>query len=581
MENWRNSYYLRDLDNPTIGNGNNGSNIPNTKTGRASNSHTISNPIEPNPSNPPVRPRIPANSDTNPIEPNPRTPPVRVEKPVNTDTNPIEPNPVTHPVRPEKPADSDTNPIEPNPSTPPVRVEKPVNTDTNPIEPNPVTHPVRPERPADMDTSPIEPNPDTPPVRPERPDDSDTNPIEANPGTPPVSDEKLTATDTNRVEHDLSSPPLRDEKQSDTGNNQIEANPRPHPVRTEKPAEAATNLTEPNPDTPQVSDEKLTATDTNRVEPNPSNSTNAGTKIGNDTLESKVHIDKGPGIKLADDSSTKGIDKNDEIKSAVNTGNTELQKNAAQTNQQHAEHVEVSPKTKARDLLLSKRGSTDNAALAEFSHTSRRDILEFRRNKPASIIVDYDTQGRDVTLDDFKVDGMDISIKREHDGYGNEFDSVRTIETVKLANGQVVKCNIQDMVGANAESKAFADKHKGMTLPDGKYYLTAKNLEEQADGTYNSIKFANTLQLQTKDTTIPEHIRNDINAKYYLFHATEYKEGFIPEKGNRIWINPWSAGCISSITGGQSTHDDFMNMLTGITPENISVTITSKRHVNI
>ena len=317
MENWRNSYYLRDLDNPTIGNGNNGSNIPNTKTGRASNSHTISNPIEPNPSNPPVRPRIPANTDTNPIEPNPRTPPVRVEKPVNTDTNPIEPNPVTHPVRPEKPADSDTNPIEPNPSNPPVRVEKPVNTDTNPIEPNPVTHPVRPERPADMDTNPIEPNPDTPPVRPERPDDSDTNPIEPNPGTPQVSDEKLTATDTNLVEHDLSSPPLRDEKQSDAGNNQIEANPSPHPVRTEKPAEAATNLTEPNLSTPPARDEKLTATDTNRVEPNPSNSTNAGTKIGNDTLESKVHIDKGSGIKLADDSSTKGIDKNDEIKSTI------------------------------------------------------------------------------------------------------------------------------------------------------------------------------------------------------------------------------------------------------------------------
>ena len=317
MENWRNSYYLRDLDNPTIGNGNNGSNIPNTKTGRASNSHTISNPIEPNPSNPPVRPRIPANTDTNPIEPNPRTPPVRVEKPVNTDTNPIEPNPVTHPVRPEKPADSDTNPIEPNPSTPPVRVEKPVNTDTNPIEPNPVTHPVRPERPDDSDTNPIEPNPGTPPVRDERSADTDTNSIEPNPDTPQVRDEKLTATDTNLVEHDPSSPPLIDEKQSDTGNNQIEANPSPHPVRTEKTAEAATNLIEPNLSTPPARDEKLTATDTNRVEPNPSNSTNAGTKIGNDTLESKVPIDKGSGIKLADDSSTKGIDKNDEIKSTI------------------------------------------------------------------------------------------------------------------------------------------------------------------------------------------------------------------------------------------------------------------------
>ena len=549
MENWRNSYYLRDLDNPTIGNGNNGSNIPNTKTGRASNSHTISNPIEPNPSNPPVRPRIPANSDTNPIEPNPRTPPVRVEKPVNTDTNPIEPNPVTHPVRPEKPADSDTNPIEPNPSNPPVKVEKPVNTDTNPIEPNPVTHPVRPERPADMDTNPIEPNPDTPPVRVEKPVNTDTNPIEPNPVTHPV----------------------RPERPDDSDTNPIEANPGTPPVRPERSADTDTNPIEPNPGTPPVRDEKLTATDTNRVEPNPSNSTNDGTKIGNSF-----------GIKLADDSSTKGIDKNDEIKSAANTGNSALQKNAAEINHRQTEHVEVSPKTKARDLLLSKRGSTDNAALAEFSHTSRRDILEFRRNKPASIIVDYDTQGRDVTLDDFKVDGMDISIKREHDGYGNKFDSVRTIETVKLANGQVVKCNIQDMVGANAESKAFADKHKGMTLPDGKYYLTAKKLTKQSDGTYNSDCFQNTLRLQTKDSNIPKNIRDDINSKYYLFHATEYKKGFIPKNGgNRIWINPWSAGCISSITGGQSTHDDFMNMLTGITPENINVTITSKRHVDI
>ena len=258
-----------------------------------------------------------------------------------------------------------------------------------------------------------------------------------------------------------------------------------------------------------------------------------------------------------------------------------MQKNAVKTNQQQTEDVAVSQKIKSRDLLLSKRGHTDNAALAEFSRTSRKDILELRRNKPASIIVDYDTQGREVTLDDFNVDGMDISIKREHDGYGNKFDSVRTIETVKLANGQVVKCNIQDMVGANAESKAFADEHKGMTLPDGKYHFTAKKLTKQSDGTYNSDCFQNTLRLQTKDSNIPKNIRDDINSKYYLFHATEYKKGFIPKKGNRIWINPWSAGCISSITGGQSTHDDFMNMLTGITPENINVTITSKRHVDI
>ena len=359
------------------------------------------------------------------------------------------------------------------------------------------------------DTNPIEPNPSTPPVKPKKPVYAGTNPIEPNPSTPPV--------------------------------------------KPKKPVYADANPIEPNPTEPPAGHEKPEDTDLNLVEPNHGNSTNDGAKPDSGTLES-----------------------------GVNTEGDTFQKNAVKTNQQQTEDVAVSQKIKSRDLLLSKRGHTDNAALAEFSRTSRKDILELHRNKPASIIVDYDTQGREVTLDDFNVDGMDISIKREHDGYGNKFDSVRTIETVKLANGQVVKCNIQDMVGANAESKAFADKHKGMTLPDGKYHFTAEDLTKQADGTYNSACFQNTLRLQTKDSNIPKNIRDDINSKYYLFHATEYKKGFIPKDGgNRIWINPWSAGCISSITGGQSTHDDFMNMLTGITPENINVTITSKRHVDI
>ena len=360
------------------------------------------------------------------------------------------------------------------------------------------------------------------------------------------------AKDTNPIEPNPSTPPAKPKKPVYAGTNPIEPNPSTPPAKPKKPVYADANPIEPNPTEPPAGHEKPEDTDLNLVEPNHGNSTNDGSKPDSGTLES-----------------------------GVNTEGDTFQKNAVKTNQQQTEDVAVSQKIKSRDLLLSKRGHTDNAALAEFSRTSRKDILELRRNKPASIIVDYDTQGREVTLDDFNVDGMDISIKREHDGYGNKFDSVRTIETVKLANGQVVKCNIQDMVGANAESKAFADKHKGMTLPDGKYHFTADKLEKQADGTYNSACFQNTLRLQTKDSNIPKNIRDDINSKYFLFHATEYKKGFIPKKGNRIWINPWSAGCISSITGGQSTHDDFMNMLTGITPENINVTITSKRHVDI
>ena len=440
----KNSYYLRDLDDFIVGTDMVKSDTYGAKSRRSSPSRAM---------------------DLNPIEPNPSKPPVKPKKPVYADANPIEPNPSKPPVKPRKSVYADANPIEPNPSTPPVKPKKSVYADANPIEPNPSKPPVKPRKPVDADADPIEPNPSKPPVKPRKP-----------------------------VYADL-----------------------------------------------------------NLVEPNPGNSTNDGLKPDSGTLGS-----------------------------GVNTEGDTLQKNAVKTNQQQTEDVAVSQKIKSRDLLLSKRGHTDNAALAEFSRTSRKDILELRRNKPASIIVDYDTQGREVTLDDFNVDGMDISIKREHDGYGNKFDSVRTIETVKLANGQVVKCNIQDMVGANAESKAFADEHKGMTLPDGKYHFTAKKLTKQSDGTYNSDCFQNTLRLQTKDSNIPKNIRDDINSKYYLFHATEYKKGFIPEDGgNRIWINPWSAGCISSITGGQSTHDDFMNMLTGITPENINVTITSKRHVDI
>ena len=285
------------------------------------------------------------------------------------------------------------------------------------------------------------------------------------------------------------------------------------------------------------------------------------------------------------------------------TGNTALNGTSPSSSSNGGNtEADQSPTSNSNNIGKTKEGPPSVISQRERGKAallSRLDIEDFIKFEPkgmkgdiirkynhmknySSPIVAIDERGNYIEKNDFNVDGMDISIKREHDGYGNKFDSVRTIETVKLANGQVVKCNIQDMVGANAESKAFADKHKGMTLPDGKYHFTAEDLTKQADGTYNSACFQNTLRLQTKDSNIPKNIRDDINSKYYLFHATEYKKGFIPENGgNRIWTNPWSAGCVSSITGGQSTHDDFMNMLTGITPENINITITSKRHVNI
>ena len=392
-----------------------------------------------------------------------------------------------------------------------------------------------------------------------------------------------------------------EEGNDDSGTGPAPSTPNPGNT-TQDPVNSGTS---PAPSEPAPVDEGTNQTDLSNTEDEaapPSNSGSGGSDGGNGSHYNEDYNDYDSGHNNDDDDddhhhhSSSG-------NSDTETGNTALSGTSSNSNSNDGNTgADQSPTSNSNNMGKTKEGPPSVISQRERGKAallSRLDIEDFIKFEPkgmkgdiirkynhmknySSPIVAIDERGNYIEKNDFKVDGMDISIKREHDGYGNEFDSVRTIETVKLANGQVVKCNIQDMVGANAESKAFADERGGMTLPDGKYYFTAEDLTEQADGTYNSIKFANTLRLQTKDSNIPKNIRDDINSKYFLFHATEYKEGFIPEDGgNRIWINPWSAGCISSITGGQSTHDDFMNMLTGITPENISVTITSKRHVDI
>ncbi|UTC65627.1 hypothetical protein E4O00_05945 [Treponema sp. OMZ 788] len=480
MESRKNSYYLRNFDDFSIGKGNGISNTSGTKTGRSSQSRAM---------------------DFNPVEPNPSTPPVRKTPPIDKDTNPVEPNPSTHPVKNIKPVDTDMNPIEPNPKD-----NIPIQNDSNNTAPAPV------------DSAP-------------RPAPSESAPV--NEGT----------------------------NQNDSSN---------------------------------------TADET----PSPSNS---GDSSGGNTGNGNNHYDdhdyddswydkydddddySGNGISSG--SSNSG--ENQAPPAAGNTGNNgntgnqttplpENTKSSADPDTGNKRNKDIlSPRERGKAALLAKM-DTDFASQVESSWLNGKAVaVDKQLNDYSSPIIAIDVNGRYIEMNNFNVDGMNISIKREHDGYGNKFDSVRSIDTVRLANGQVVKCNIKDMVGANAESKAFADKHSGMTLPDGKYFFTAEGLIKQADGTYNSIKFANTLRYQTDDPNIPQKIRHDINKKYYLPHATEYKPGYIPKEGNRIWINPWSAGCTSSKSGGQPVHDEFMNMLLGITPENIHTTITSKRHVDI
>ncbi|UTC61382.1 hypothetical protein E4O05_07370 [Treponema sp. OMZ 787] len=193
MESRKNSYYLRNFDDFSIGKGNGISNTSGAKTGRSSQSRTM---------------------DFNPVEPNPSTPPVRKTPPIDKDTNPVEPNPSTHPVKNIKPVDTDMNPIEPNPSTHPVRNTTHVGTDTNPIEPSPRTPPVRNIEHENRNIDPVGTNQSTSSASDCGYEDSDTNPVDTNQTTSSVSDCEYEDTDTNPVKHDQrDSTPIQDDSE--------------------------------------------------------------------------------------------------------------------------------------------------------------------------------------------------------------------------------------------------------------------------------------------------------------------------------------------------------------------------------
>ena len=176
-------------------------------------------------------------------------------------------------------------------------------------------------------------------------------------------------------------------------------------------------------------------------------------------------------------------------------------------------------------------------------------------------VVGIDTTGNFLFARNYKLKTANITVTRQDDGFGNKHDSVATLESVTMENGQSLRIGKSTMVGANAKSESFAATHKGMTLPDAEYYLTGETslLHENSEGGYDSTSYHNVKQIQTNDKNIPEKTRDAINNGAYLLHATEYKEGVV-KNGIHEWDNPSSAGCIIT-QGDQPGHDKVMEQI--------------------
>ena len=161
---------------------------------------------------------------------------------------------------------------------------------------------------------------------------------------------------------------------------------------------------------------------------------------------------------------------------------------------------------------------------------------------------------------------ISVLILRPNSGYGDEFNSFRI--TISYSDAAGVG-RYYDMVGANAVDADFAKEHKGMTLPDGSYYYTTKNLIKNEDGTYNSGSYKNVYRLETNDENIPEDTRKKINSDMYLSHPNKYKESKYEYASS-----PRSAGC--NIVRGQEAQDIFMEILKlSLHPEDIQIIIVS------
>ena len=148
-----------------------------------------------------------------------------------------------------------------------------------------------------------------------------------------------------------------------------------------------------------------------------------------------------------------------------------------------------------------------------------------------------------------------VTVLRQNDEYSNSFDSLRT---VNIKNNCGIDITYNEFIGANAANKDYEEKYDGMTLPDGKYYLSTDSylLSEQQDGTYDSRSYENVLLLKTNDSTISLEIRNEINdqGSGYFCHANQ-------KKGNKTPYSttPLGAGC--NISQGQTNQNIFVSLV--------------------
>jgi len=173
----------------------------------------------------------------------------------------------------------------------------------------------------------------------------------------------------------------------------------------------------------------------------------------------------------------------------------------------------------------------------------------------------------------YKPVSVNITITRPTDGYGNEFDSTASLDSITMENGQVLRVGASTPVGANAKSENFARDKKGMTLPDGdNYYASTSGLSENSEGSHDSPSYHNVLQIKVHDRRMNPKTHNKINIGMYLFHATQYKPGVTTRSGHNRWDLPYSAGCISA-PGNQSGHDRIMSQIPDVKSGNIKIKI--------
>ncbi|MCQ2597110.1 MAG: DUF6531 domain-containing protein [Treponema sp.] len=170
-----------------------------------------------------------------------------------------------------------------------------------------------------------------------------------------------------------------------------------------------------------------------------------------------------------------------------------------------------------------------------------------------------------------------VYVVRNNDKLGNSFDSTRYIRKEDCFGN--VKYTYQDVVGANC-SQYNSENKDGYTLPDGKYYLTGKNLYAQADGTYDSNSYYNTLTIKTNDPNVAKDVANEMNtAQDVLMHANQRKKDKDgPYNSNK---EPGSAACVIS-KDGQASHDKMMTeLMDGVLyPESIELQIISLSNQN-